>query len=151
MVDAATIDAAMIDAAMIDARPPCPASYDVQFQGSNYRFVAVALTNGPAALDCNDDLAGRTHLATFEVAGDMDGAIVAINPGNSAEVLVGAECNANDCSATNQWTWVTGTAVSATLWIGGQPDNGTLEKVGASARDMGNWKQIGRASCRERV
>jgi hypothetical protein len=151
MVDAAMIDAridARVDAAMpdarvdaaTDARPACPGTYDVQFNGSRYRFAPIALVWTAAALDCDDDLPGRTHLATFEVAADMDGAISAVNPGNSAEPLVGASCAVNDCSVMNQWTWVTNTAVSATLWEGGQPDNGTTEKAGAAIRDMGNWK-----------
>lgn len=158
-IDGAMIDAAMVDArvdarvdaavdarvdaavdAAVDARPMCPGTYDVQFQGSNYRFGAIAVVWSVAAADCNDDLPGRTHLATFEVAADMDGAITAVNPGNSAEPLVGAQCTVNDCSVMNQWTWVTGTAVNAELWEGGQPDNGTTEKAGAAIRDMGIWK-----------
>lgn len=158
-IDAAMIDAAMIDArvdarvdaavdarvdaavdAAVDARPPCPGTYDVQFNGSRYRFGVIAVVWSVAAADCNDDLPGRTHLATFEVAADMDGAIAAVNPGNSAEPLVGAECTVNDCSPMNQWRWVTGSAVAATLWQSGQPNNGTTEKAGAAIRDMGMWQ-----------
>ncbi|HUQ02380.1 MAG TPA: C-type lectin domain-containing protein [Kofleriaceae bacterium] len=140
MVDAAMIDARVIDAAMIDARPPCPAAYDVQFQGSNYRFEAVAQVWQVAAVDCDGDLPGRTHLATFEVASEIDGAISAVNPGNSAEPLVGASCSAIDCSAMNAWAWVTGSTVSTMIWEPGQPDNGATEKAGAAIRDMGTWK-----------
>jgi hypothetical protein len=155
-IDAAAIDARIVDArvldarvdaatdaavdAAIDARPPCPAAYDVQFQGSNYRFEPIAQVWTVAAVDCNGDLSGRTHLATFEVASDMDGAIAAVNPGNGAEPLVGASCAANDCSTMNAWSWVTGTDVSTMVWEPGQPDNGTTEKAGAAIRDMGTWK-----------
>lgn len=144
-VDAATIDAATIDApptdAPLDARPMCPASYNVTFQGSRYRFGAIAVVWSVAAADCDDDLPGRTHLATFEVASQMDGAISAVNPGNSAEPLVGATCNAADCATTSPWIWVGGgAAVSASLWASGQPDNGTTEKAGAAIREMGTWK-----------
>ncbi|MBZ0237692.1 MAG: C-type lectin domain-containing protein, partial [Deltaproteobacteria bacterium] len=155
-IDAATIDAAMIDAradarvdaatpdarvdAATDARPMCPGTYDVTFQGSRYRFGAIAVVWSVAAADCADDLPGRTHLATFEVAADMDGAIAAVNPGNSAEPLVGAECTASDCGPPIAWTWVTGGNVSPTLWQTGQPDNDTTEKAGAAIREMGTWK-----------
>jgi hypothetical protein len=142
MIDArvdAAVDAA-VDAMMIDARPPCPAAYNVQFQGSTYRFEPIAQVWQVAAVDCDGDLPGRTHLATFEVASDMDGAIAAVNPGNSAEPLVGAACNAIDCSVMSSWGWVTGTTVSTMLWQTGQPDNGATEKAGAAIRDMGTWQ-----------
>ncbi len=139
-IDAAAIDARLIDAAMIDARPACPAVYDVTFNGSRYRLVAGPATVGPASTDCNDDLpGGRTHLATFEVAADMDGAIDAVNPGNSAEPLVGAACSSVDCSSMALWSWVTGTMVAATLWETGQPNNGFTQKIAAARQVSSTW------------
>jgi hypothetical protein len=143
LIDAAMIDARVIDAAVdaaVDARPPCPAAYNMQFQGSNYRLEVIAQVWTVASVDCDGDLPGRTHLATFEVAAELDGALSAINPGNNAEVLVGAQCVASDCDNTARWTWVTGSAVDVLLWAGGQPNNGLTEKVGASSRVMGTWK-----------
>jgi hypothetical protein len=148
VIDARIIDARMVDAAVdaaidaaIDARPMCPTSYDVQSQGGNYRFVVIGLVWSSAAADCNDDLPGRTHLATFANSTEMNAVITAVDPGNSAEPLLGFSCAANDCSSTGAWSWVSGGgAVDATMWLAGQPDNGTSEKAGAAIRDMGVWK-----------
>ncbi len=140
IIDAAIIDARLIDAQVTDARAPCPGTYTTAFNGSHYRFATTATTIGPAAVDCNDDLGGgRTHLATFEVAADMDPAISAVNPGNSAEPFVGASCTANDCSVMSAWTWTTGSAVDATLWEAGQPNNGATQKIAAVRRIAGLW------------
>ncbi len=70
---------------------------------------------------------------------DMDGAIDAVNPGNSAEPLVGAACSSVDCSSMALWSWVTGTMVAATLWETGQPNNGFTQKIAAARQVSSTW------------
>jgi hypothetical protein len=150
IIDAAIIDAATIDAATIDAptdaptdapvdAAACPGTYGAVVNGGRYRYVATPGLRVFAAADCDDDLAGRTHLATFETASDIDPVLSAINPGNSIDAFVGAACGAFDCSDMAAWSWDTGGAVAATAWELGQPDNGTTEKAGAVRRAMGTW------------
>jgi len=145
-IDAPAIDAAPpIDAATIDARPSCPVGYNVTFNGSLYAFRQIAAMYSVARADCGDDLAGRTHLATFEIAADLDPAVAAVNPGNNAQPFVGAVCadSTADCTQMASWTWATGGAVDATLWATGQPNNGLTQKITDVERGMGpggNWQ-----------
>jgi hypothetical protein len=140
-VDAAvTIDAAL-DARAIDAAPTqCPASYGVVHLGRRFRFDPIAAQHALAKADCEDDLPGRTHLGTFELALDMSAAIDEVNPGNTATPWVGATCVALDCNLTFSWLWSTGLPIDATTWAEGQPDMGATEKVARAERDgNGRW------------
>ena len=143
-IDAAVIDAQVIDAAPADARPPCPTSYDVTHQGRRYDFRQIAQQQALAALDCADDLAGRTHLATFEIPADVDGALTAINPGIQATPYVGAKCGAVDCNFAASWVWITDVAIDAAAWAEFQPDNGLTERAVRIERDRndGHWRLV---------
>lgn len=132
---------AAIDAAGSDARPPCPASYDVipLAGGSRYRLVLVAATFGVAAADCNDDLFLRTHLATFE-NGDLDAIMTLANPGNQAQVLVGATCVVPAvCNRRTSWAWIGGGgSIADALWGNMQPA-AFDDDVAESSRTQGTW------------
>lgn len=142
-IDAAVPDApvdAAIDALPIDARPPCPTQYDVPRASGLYDFRQIAAIHFLAEADCADDLPGRTHLATWEVAAGFDDDIAAIDPGNSAVVFVGGICgDTADCADMANWTWVTGGAIDASLWGPGQPNNGLTQKRLMTHRPNGTW------------
>jgi hypothetical protein len=145
-VDAAVIVDAAIDARVIDAPPAaCPGSYNVAHLGSRYRFEVVAAQHAQARLACENDLPGRTHLATFELV-DMTAAIDAIDPGASATPWVGAVCAPNlDCNFKASWFWLSGLPVSSNDWAPTQPDNGATEKVARVERGLsgGNkWELV---------
>ncbi|HVV83261.1 MAG TPA: C-type lectin domain-containing protein [Kofleriaceae bacterium] len=142
-VDARAIDAAAIDAQLVDAPGgPCPGNYDIAFNGEFYAFRPVAMQYAQAKADCADDLAGRTHLATFELAAIMNAAIGDVNPGDQATPWVGAECITGlDCSFTLSWLWITGFPVSSTLWDSMQPHHSETERVARAERNNdGVWQ-----------
>jgi hypothetical protein len=139
-IDAPDIDAPDIDAPDIDARPMCPVGYNVLRPSGRYKFVPIAQQHALADLDCNDDLPGRTHLASFEVAGAFNADIGAINPGNSAIVYIGGVCGAvADCALMASWSWNTGGLIDASLWEANQPNNGATQKALVTERPMGTW------------
>jgi hypothetical protein len=137
---AGTIDARGIDA----PRGACPAGYDTAFNNSRYRFVASAQPWALAAADCNDDVILTTHLATFEVNGEMSFAIDAVAPGTTATPWVGALCTAQSCNDPAAWFWSTGVAVDSGLWASGQPDAGGNERVTRVDRNAstGRWELV---------
>ena len=143
-IDAVAVDAASIDALVIDAPPAgCPASYDVLRLGTRYRFDPIAAQYGPAKADCEADLPGRTHLATFELYADMTAAIDQVNPGAQATPWVGASC-ATNCNAPLAWFWDTGLPIDVRAWAEGQPDAGGNEKVARVDRnaDLAQWQLV---------
>lgn len=140
VVDAQAIDAPVIDAPPPDARPMCPTEYDVVRPSGTYDFRQIAAIHFLAEADCEDDVPGRTHLATWEVPATFDADIAAINPGNNAVVFVGGECpDAADCAVAANWTWVTGGLIDASLWGSMQPNNGFTQKKLTAQRPNGTW------------
>lgn len=141
-LDASPDAAVVIDGRPVDARPPCPTTYDVSSGGGRYVFRPIAMQHALAAADCADDLPGRTHLATFELVGLMDGAIDAVNPGMNATPWVGARCVGLDCNLTVSWVWTTLIPIDGTAWTALQPDNGATEKVARAEQDRadGIWR-----------
>ncbi len=137
-------DGPATDGAATDAAPgtACPAGY-ATVHGGRYALRHVAQLHGIAMADCGDDLFGRTHLATFEMAGDLDAVIAQLDPGNSATVFVGASClplSPTACAAPGGWTWVGGAVVASMLWQPGQPDNPLTETVALVQRESGTWR-----------
>jgi hypothetical protein len=101
----APVDARVIDAVPIDARPACPAAYSVVSGGARYAYHAVLATITIAAADCDDDLAGRTHLATFE-GSDVEAVLTAVAAGPADTVYIGGRCDdALDCDLRASWFW----------------------------------------------
>lgn len=139
---AATIDAA-VDARALDAAPAgCPASYDVLRLGTRYRFDPIAAQYAAAKSECEADLPGRTHLATFEIQADMTAAIDQINPGDTATPWVGATCVAPDCNSKLSWLWATAIPIDVFAWADGQPDLGGSEKEARVDRLDGRWRLV---------
>lgn len=144
--DAASLDARPIDARAIDAGGDCPMSYGVVVLGHRYALRSGPSTFSQAADDCGDDVPGRTHLATFELAGLMDGVITAVNPGNQATPFVGAKCRGGgNCNDRLSWSWITQVPVDPAAWHDGTPDGGGAEAVTAVERRSGTWKLISAA------
>jgi hypothetical protein len=143
-IDGAVIVDAPIDARAIDAPPAgCPATYDVLHLGRRYRFDPIAAQHALAKADCEADLPGRTHLATFEIVADMTSAIDDVDPGNSATPWVGAACVAPDCNSKLSWLWLTAIPIDPAAWAEGQPDSGGSEKVARAERDgNGRWSLV---------
>jgi len=100
-----------------DANQRC-AGYTVEVGTSRYRYSGILRGIDGARGDCEDDDPGHSHLATFEVAADLDATLdllaiqaVVITP------WVGATCDAQaDCSQTTSWTWEGGGPVDPGLW-----------------------------------
>lgn len=138
-LDAAPIDARVIDAPDLDARLPCPVEYNVSTLHGNYSFRVVAAQHAVASADCADDLAGRTHLATFENEAAYDGDIAAVNPGDTAVPYVGGVCSAIDCAITTNWFWSTGSAIDPIIWKADQPNNGATQLVTVAEQVDGTW------------
>ncbi len=134
----APIDAA-IDAP-IDAPPPaCPGSYNIVTSTGRYSFRPIAAQHAAAQADCNDDAAGRTHLATFESPGSFDDDLATINPGNSALPFIGASCGDIDCDNPDNWRWTTGVRVDDTLWEDSEP-GGLAQTIASAIRNGGVWR-----------
>lgn len=141
-IDARIIDAPAIDAPAIDAPPPtCPTSYDVTAGASKYRFVTNPQPFNNASGDCANDGIG-THLATFEVAADIE--TVHTGRGGSEQFWVAAVCTSvsqTECSMTASWRWQGSTqTVTASLWAGGEPNNPAIEHNAVSVKDSGSWR-----------
>lgn len=150
--DAAGEDAAAVDAptnttdapvtnidAAIDARPACPAAYTTVV--ANMRYVR----RGPAGIDaargdCNDDLPGRTRLATFPVAGTMEQVFEDILDSQD-QPWVGARCSfgAFGCDGPGSWSWDSGEGLDEALWSATEPNNSFTELNAAAARVSGTW------------
>ncbi len=153
-VDAAVIDAAVIDAAMIDAAVDavptdaavdavaCPVGYGVTSGTSRYRYVATTATFATATADCADDLPGRTHLATFETAADLDPTADLLAPLTATNVWIGATCTpagSAPCNLRASWVWITGGAVAESLWQTGQPS--ATDQLGGAIRQVATvWR-----------
>lgn len=149
-IDGAEIDAAMIDARVIDAPPPidapdidarvpCPVGYNVTTLSGTYAFRAGPAVHAVASADCNDDLPGRTHLATYENEAAFDADIAAVNPGNNTQPYVGGVCTAIDCAVMSNWFWSTGPAIEVSVWETGQPNNGATQKAARAEREGNVW------------
>lgn len=136
----APIDAPVPIDAAIDARPPCPAGYNVATNSGRYALRHIAMQHGVAEADCNDDLPGRTHLATWETPGSFDPDLAILDPGNNAIVFVGAGCSGIDCADATRWMWNTGVRVDESLWEPGQPDNTLIDRIGVAVRTSGEWR-----------
>lgn len=122
--DAQAADAQATDARPpIDAAPACPAAYTVNNGGGRYASRVGPATVTAAAADCDDDLPGRTHLATFE-NGDLDAVLTAIGASSVTTLYVGGRCDdALDCDTKSNWFWngAAGVAIASNLWSGGEP------------------------------
>lgn len=144
--DATIIDATIIDAATdvaIDARPPCPTDYNLTVAGSRYARRTMTADYPAALADCADDLAGQTHLATFE-NGDLETVIVMSGAGNSDDYFVGGECNTTGmtCDAQANWFWTASNApVATTLWSVLEPRGG-YQHAYAERFGGGNWRMV---------
>lgn len=137
----AAIDAAPTDAA-IDAAIPCPVGYTTTVGTARYARRVTPSTHATAITDCDDDLPGRTHLATFEGA-DLDAVISATAAGNSDSYYVGAECNTTGeaCDDRAPWFWqVSATAVAPALWATNEPSQGLNHSF--TRRDMSQWRLL---------
>jgi hypothetical protein len=136
------VDARLVDAAPIDA-PGCPAAYTVSSGGSRYAFHATLVAISTAAADCDDDLPGRTHLATFE-NGDADAVLTAVAASSAATVYVGGRCDgALDCDVKSNWFWQgSNVPIPSNAWNGGEPA-GDLEF--AYVEDNNGWKLVSSA------
>lgn len=119
--DSAGPDARAVDAAPIDA-PACPAAYTVDSGGGRYAFRLGPASIATAGADCDDDLPGRTHLATFE-NGDIDAVLTAVAASSVTTVYVGGRCDdALDCDVKSNWFWQgSQAAIPSNLWQGGEP------------------------------
>jgi hypothetical protein len=129
----ATVDAA------IDARPACPAAYTTVAAGMRY------VRRGPAGIDlaradCNDDLPGRTRLATFPVEETMEQVFEELLD-SSDQPWVGARCTFGTfgCAGASSWRWDTGEALDEELWGQNEPNNAFTELNAAAARVGGDW------------
>jgi hypothetical protein len=149
VLDAPVIDAPAIDAPAIDARPidaaidapACPSTYDVDVGTSHFRFVTNPQPLGNAIADCGNDSAG-THLATFELAADLETAHA--GRGGNEVFWVHAVCSALasvPCDDTAAWRWLPDSEpVTDTLWANGEPNNPSFERNAISFKEMGNWR-----------
>ncbi len=135
---AVTVDAAV----SVDARPPCPAAYTIAQGGSRYVRRSGADTIAGARGDCADDLAGRTMLATFENAADLDAVIDQTGAPGSERLWVGARCTSTSfgCAGPKSWTWDTGADLAPTLWVQGEPDNPFTDHSAAALKTGPSWK-----------
>ena len=139
--DGAVADAGAIDARLVDARPidaaGCPAAYGVVSGGGRYAFRVGPADLGGAAADCDDDLPGRTHLATFE-NGDLDAVLTAVGASSVTTAYVGGRCeDALDCDVKNNWFWQGSlVAIPSNLWSSSEP-SGDLPF--AFAQDSNGW------------
>ncbi|MBL8622294.1 MAG: hypothetical protein JNK64_13355 [Myxococcales bacterium] len=120
-LDSAGPDARAIDAAPIDA-PACPATYTVSSGGGRYSFRLGPASIATAGADCDDDLTGRTHLATFE-NGDLEAVLTAVGASSVTTAYVGGRCDdALDCDAKSNWFWQgSQAAIPSNLWSSGEP------------------------------
>jgi hypothetical protein len=136
----ADIDAPLpIDGPDIDAPPMCPVGYDIVRPSGRYDLRTVAVMHGTAKTDCENDLPGRTHLATFEDAGMFTADLDAINPDDSSAVYIGGHCTAVDCENRNNWFWDTGPMIEDELWPQGQPNLGLSQRVLVAQVFNGDW------------
>lgn len=140
-LDAAAIDARVIDARVIDApNPACPVGYDVVAGASRFRFVTNNQPFGNATADCGNDGA-NTHIATFEVAADMQVAMA--GRGGSEEFWVAAECTTlgGECDQTASWQWEpSNDPVDPALWAKGQPSSTTSDRNAIAFKESSNWR-----------
>jgi len=142
---APAVDAAVgLDAltASTDAPPPCPADYAVALGGVRYVRRATATTIATARADCADDLAGRTALATFELAADLPAVLASVGVPNDDQLWVGATCafTTFGCEGAASWTWDSGGPVAASLWAFTEPNNGFTELSAIVTRGLGGWQ-----------
>lgn len=145
--DGATPDASGPDARAIDATPidaaGCPAAYDVTSGGGRYAYRATPVAISTAAADCDDDLPGRTHLATFE-NNDIDAVLTAVGASSVADVYVGGRCDgALDCDVKSNWFWQgSQVAIPSNVWNSSEP-SGDLEF--SYVVDNNGWKLVSSA------
>lgn len=142
------LDARAIDAAPIDA-PACPATYTVMSGGGRYGFRPGPADITGAAADCDDDLPGRTHLATFE-NGDLDAVLTAVGASSVTTAYVGGRCDdALDCDVKNNWFWQRSlVAIPSNLWDSGEP-SGDLPFT--FVQDRGTWGLLSSGGTIERA
>ena len=114
--DSGTVDARVVDAA------GCPATYGIVSGGGRYAFRVGPADVSGAAADCDDDLLGRTHLATFE-NGDLDAVLTAVGASSVTTAYVGGGCvDALDCDVKSNWFWQgSQVAIPSNLWSSGEP------------------------------
>jgi hypothetical protein len=136
-----TIDApaVAIDAA-VDARPACPVEYAFAHGGSRYAKRPVRGID-LARLDCSDDLAGRTRLATFENPADL-AAVMNVLAQETELLWVGARCQWIDfqgCAGPGSWSWDTTIDIETSMWIPPEPDNPFSELNAVAGKRTGGW------------
>jgi len=106
----------------------CPASYTTTVTatpGSRYRVIATAQDWGSQRADCEDDLAGATHLVVFDSDAEAQQIAAAVGAIN---YHVGAVQPAGESGVAVGWVWLTGAPVPSGLWQAGQPnDNDGIE------------------------
>jgi hypothetical protein len=125
---------ALLDGASPDAvHLACPADY------APYALRTTPRTHADANADCEDDLPGRTHLATFEIAAALDDDLEALAVPDEAIVYLGGVCRAAECDERRVWFWTTGPAVDESLWPPGQPNQGTTQHALAAQRAGNEW------------
>lgn len=97
-LDAQSVDAS-VDAAP-DATVACPGNYAENVNGSAYRYVSVVAQWLTAEQDCEDDLAGHTHLVVL----DQSNELATVDAISSATFWYGSSNRIN----VDTWRWVTG-------------------------------------------
>lgn len=140
-VDAITgppADGPIVDAIEVDGRAVCPVEY---VAGANGRYVlrTTEMTAAQAREDCEDDLPGRTHLATYEDETTFDREVDVVGPDEQAIVFIGGVCSSSVCDERNVWFWSTGPAVHDSLWPMGQPNQGSTQHALATQQVSGIW------------
>ncbi|MBK9034598.1 MAG: hypothetical protein IPL61_25575 [Myxococcales bacterium] len=144
-IDALAIDAAAIDALGIDAATSCPVDYTAAVGASRYVVRTLPTSITLARADCDDDLPGRTHLATLE-DGDLEAVLTAAGANPSREIYLAAECNTTGsaCDVRASWVWRGGVAaVDPALWKSGEPLGGF--EFAYAARGGNAWELLSSA------
>lgn len=143
-VDAAGSDALAIDGPSVDAAT-CPGDYTAAVGASRYVVRTTDTSITLARADCDDDLPGRTHLATLE-DGDLEAVLTAAGANPSREIYLAAECTTTGsaCDDRGSWVWRGGTApVAAALWRSGEPLGGF--EFAYAARGGNAWELLSSA------